>query len=624
MPIPVQVRTVREALFQAVQRAGGAGEPSTHLLGRWFHEIFADLLGPSFQDNLLAVLADAEPAREAWQAALVSHVYERQVAPRLSQNQAALQAEALAVLNFWQAARQMCAWLTELLWTAQQAGADLVADTLFSSEQAVDCELREPGWTDAVRLTGVADLVCRLPGMASWCVVEFKLGKTSPPADLGQACLYHLMLLAAKRSEDVNEQSTLALISFEPQRRERLFSTKELRAAQGRLTDLIGRLAGVLPDQAPAPPVERPQPPDGDHAVLGRRLVEAFREYGVVLHPDGEPAAGPTFIRHPFILGRGVKFDGVVKHAENVGLRLQLDKTPCVGKEGGRVVVDVRREPRQTVTFAHIRPQLPARDPHFGCSRVPIGVDLNGKLRLADLNEPHNAHLLVAGTTGSGKSEWLRSVIAGLLATNTPETLRLLLIDPKRNAFAWLSRSPFLLEALVYPDEQPATEVFRRLVETMEERYRIFGTTGADTLNAHNRRAAVALPRIVCVCDEYADLLLRDRKQRKELEEQISRLGAKARAAGIHLILATQQPSREIIKGVLDTNIPARVGLMMTKAIESRMLLGESGAENLLGKGDLFFKDIGDPVRLQAAYLSDEERDGVVRARDLTGATAVC
>jgi DNA segregation ATPase FtsK/SpoIIIE-like protein len=113
----------------------------------------------------------------------------------------------------------------------------------------------------------------------------------------------------------------------------------------------------------------------------------------------------------------------------------------------------------------------------------------------------------------------------------------------------------------------------------------------------------------------YADLLLRDRQQRRELERQISRLGAKARAAGIHLILATQQPSREIIKGVLDTNIPARVGLMMTKPIESRMLLGETGAETLLGKGDLLFKDIGNPVRLQSAYLSEEERKRLLEER---------
>jgi DNA segregation ATPase FtsK/SpoIIIE-like protein len=108
------------------------------------------------------------------------------------------------------------------------------------------------------------------------------------------------------------------------------------------------------------------------------------------------------------------------------------------------------------------------------------------------------------------------------------------------------------------------------------------------------------LPRIVCVCDEYYALIAGDSKKRKEIELQVSLLGAKARAAGIHLILATQQPSREVVKGVLDSNIPARVGLMMVKKEESKMLLSQAGAENLLGKGDLLFRDVGDPIRLQA------------------------
>jgi DNA segregation ATPase FtsK/SpoIIIE, S-DNA-T family len=115
----------------------------------------------------------------------------------------------------------------------------------------------------------------------------------------------------------------------------------------------------------------------------------------------------------------------------------------------------------------------------------------------------------------------------------------------------------------------------------------------------------------VCVCDEYADLLTRGRDERKLLEEQIGRLGAKARAAGIHLVLATQQPSRDVVKGTLDANIPARVGLKTQSAIESRMLLGESGTEHLLGNGDLLFKDIGEPRRLQSVYLPPEEREAI-------------
>jgi len=137
----------------------------------------------------------------------------------------------------------------------------------------------------------------------------------------------------------------------------------------------------------------------------------------------------------------------------------------------------------------------------------------------------------------------------------------------------------------------------------MENRYRGLQAAGVDQLAELPSHAR--LPRIVCVCEEYPDLLFRGRK---EIEERIRRLGQKARAAGIHLVLAVQQPSREIVKGALQANIPARVGLRVTSRIESKMLLDRDGAEDLLGNGDLLFKDIGEPVRLQGVYLPAEER----------------
>jgi DNA segregation ATPase FtsK/SpoIIIE-like protein len=442
---------------------------------------------------------------------------------------------------------------------------------------------------------------------------------------------------------------SLALISFEPKCCERVFEARDLIPAQEKLKDLIGRLAGVIAasNQSGTGPkhtgdalkmttqmIGNIQPkggPKGDNTGkqvskdgqspvnqkvvdLGKRVIDVLAEYGVTVQLVGEPVMGPTFVRFHVELGRGVKYDAVGKRTDELRLRLGLKAPPRVGIEHGKVVIDLQRPDRQVVGFQQIRDQLPSSNPRTGCSQIPLGVDLTGRLRLADLSQPENAHILVAGTTGSGKSEWLRSVIAGLIATNTPQTLRLVLIDPKRNAFNWLQGSPFLHIPIVYPDEQSAVEVLQQLVDEMERRYQQFAEVKADTLADFNRQSKSPAPRIVCICDEYADLLLRDKQERRELEQRISRLGAKARAAGVHLILATQQPSREIIKGVLDTNIPARVGLMMTKSIESNMLLGQAGAENLLGKGDLLFKDIGDPVRLQSPYLSDEERLGLTVA----------
>jgi DNA segregation ATPase FtsK/SpoIIIE-like protein len=179
------------------------------------------------------------------------------------------------------------------------------------------------------------------------------------------------------------------------------------------------------------------------------------------------------------------------------------------------------------------------------------------------------------------------------------------LIDPKRTAFNDFADSPYLLtpESLVFPDARPAEDILKELVREMEDRYVSFQKAGVDNLSQYWASGRQMFPRIVCVCDEYYALIAGDSKKRKAIEMQVSLLGAKARAAGIHLILATQQPSREVVKGVLDSNIPARVGLMMVKREESKMLLGQGGAESLLGKGDLLYRNVGDPVRLQAPLL---------------------
>jgi DNA segregation ATPase FtsK/SpoIIIE-like protein len=274
------------------------------------------------------------------------------------------------------------------------------------------------------------------------------------------------------------------------------------------------------------------------------------------------------------------------------------------------VVVDIQRSDPEIVYFSQIRDQLPESAKAEGCSKVILGIDVYNQLQFADLSDPLNAHMLVAGKAGSGKSEWLRAVLAGFLLTNTPDNLRLVLIDPKRNAFNELKGSPFLLtpHALIYPDEMSAANVLSKLAKEMDRRHRILQNAGVDTLDTLSQKKGKKIPRIVCMCDEYFDLINQTSGSRKSLEAQIFRLGTKSRTAGIHLIIATQQPSRQVIKGALDANIPARVGFKMDKAIESNMLLNQKGAENLLGLGDLLFKDIGQPIRLQAPYLVPEQR----------------
>lgn len=526
LPVTLQVRDVRDAIYLS---AGGSprsrsSSPSTLLLRRLFDEVFAALISADSTHNFHAAIDEAEPELDEWQRVLIKHTYHHLIGPRLRQRQPVLHHISDQVLIFWDGVQDMCRWLGELLWQARlQGNEELDLANELRAEQPLVWELREPEWTDSVRLSGIADAVWRLPDGGRWCVVELKTGQTAPEADLAQACLSHQMLLAGGEQTD----GTLAVASFEPQLRERLFSSAELAQAQTSLKDLIGRLAGVLPNQ------------------------------------------------------------------------------PRIGTGNGRVVIDLQRPDRQTVLFSQIRSQLPERDVQFGCAQAPLGVDLTGRLRLIDFAQPEAAHLLVAGSTGSGKSEWLRTAVAGLIAVNTPETLRLLIIDPKRNAFHTLRESSFLFAPIVYPDEQPVARVLTNLADEMDRRYQLLGESGDDSPASYLGRTGQQLPRIFCICDEYADLISGERQNRRAIEGQIIRLGQKARVAGIHLILATQHPNRTVIKGVIDSTIPARVALRMNRAIESKMALNYTGAEKLLGRGDLLFKDVGEPIRLQGVYLDE-------------------
>jgi len=529
-------------------------------------------------------------------------------------------------MELWEAVQATCVWLCRLLTAAEQRGiirydhrqrAWLGADRLCQPELELQWEVKEPHWVAAVRVFGVADSVWKNPETGRWCLLEYKLGKPRPEADLAQACLYHSMLSANGLS---NDDGALAVIHFEPELKERFYQSAELAEAQSALRALIGRLAHVLPEDAvPAFPAVNQQ-----HVALGRQLERVLQGYGVPVEWKGEVTAGPSFLRYFILPGRRARMKQIRDKAEDLGMQLNLASDPMIHNAGGRLAIDIARPDPQTVTFGSIVEQLPK--PGGGaCSRAPLGVDLNGRLQFVDLASSNNPHVLVAGTSGSGKSEWLRSAIAGLMFSNTPETLRLVLIDPKRMAFAELKGSPFLQspEGLVYPPEDSAFDVLDSLIEEMERRYKLFEKSLVSDLPEYVSKTGKALPRIVCVCDEYADLLV-DRAATKSVEAAISRLGAKARAAGIHLIIATQYPDRKTVNGALKMNLGGRVCLRVSNHVQSNMIINQSGAERLLGKGDLFFLSIGDPVRLQAPYLSSEERAHIFGGRSMSaGSTPV-
>jgi hypothetical protein len=615
MTVQLSVSQVRKEIYLAAGSPGieEANQPSTLLLGRMFYESFAKLFGNDRRLQWRPVIANADPKIKEWQKKLEEHVYKRLIGPRLGREQVHLHDRTELVVAFWQAAQSMCHWIVQLLWRSRRElarGADPRIKLLIPGPEPLSLEFKEQGWTDAVTLTGIADLVLSVPGKRHWCIVELKLGQACPEADLTQVCLYHKIL----SSLHPDAIGTLALVEFKPHREEHLFDAVEVKNAQKRLADLIGRLAGVTPgkkrirEQRKAAFYKEQDPQKSFEQ--GRQLVSIFREYGTPISLAGDPVSGPSFIRYPIKIGKGLKLRATQGIAQAVQHRLHLSTPPYVHMAEGSGVVDIQRSDRQIVYFSQIRDQLSEADSEAGCSQVLLGIDLYNRLRFADLSDQRNAHILIAGKAGSGKSEWLRSVLAGFILTNTPDTLRLVLIDPKKNVFDELKGSAFLLSSntLVYPDKQPAAKVLSRLADEMDRRYRILQNAGVDTRDALIQKSKRTMPRIVCICDEYFDLINQAPGTRKALETEIFRLGAKSRAVGIHLIIATRQPSRQVIMGALNANIPARVGFKMGKAVESNMLLNQKGAEYLLGRGDLLFKDIGEPIRLQAPYIVPEQR----------------
>lgn len=615
MPRLVSVSEVRRALYWAAggPASAGGGEPTEAVLGTAFHEVFSGLTGPDENENLVRPLERADRDLERWTEELAAHAYAWHVAPALHAHAGVLQTRTAATLDFWRAVQALCRWLSGVVWEQVQGGVSVseARERVFvAHEQDVSLELTDPRWTDSVQLDGRIDALLRQPATGALCLAELKTGRAAPEADLCQAALYQLVHGGARRDVHV------AVVAFQPEVHERLFTPADIQEAQGTLKALVGRLAGVLAAE-PTPPARREAaaPPDAAaaHAALGQRLVDAFSEFGIGLKVDGPPLVGPTFLRFFMQPGRGVRPKGVKALAEAVWTRIRTDQPPQVSVQQGRLAIDVQRPDRQTVSWSAVREALP-RPSSAGSSCFPVGVAVDGSLRWADLGKPENSHFLVAGTAGSGKSEWLRAAIASLLAANPGGALRLVLIDPKRTAFASFEGAAALLRPVVYPGDEDPLVVFTGLIAEMEERYRLFAEARVQDLAAYNRSGEGPRARVVVVCDEFADLLMAgDRARRQEMETAITRIAQKGRAAGIHLVLATQQPSRKIVAGALDANLMARVGLKMAREIESQMIVGEGTAASLLGRGDLLFRDLGDPVRLQSPYVTETELSALLR-----------
>ena len=600
MPRILTVTEVRKVIYLASAGQPGLGESSTALIGNLFHETFRILTGPEPKLNLVRALERADRDPQAWETELIRHTYLWCVGPQMIQHQPALQESSREVLSYWKAVENLCTWLCDVIMRHSRPAQALeeVRRYIFSANE-LDCqiEVSDPGWQDSVMLQGRIDAVLRQPVSGSLCAVEIKIGQTHPEADLAQACLYHMLLNEIDPKEG---ESDLALWSFQPEAHEHVWKASELKDAKFCLKKLVGRLAGVdLPLTPPASmPIDKPM------ENMAQRLILGFEEFGAPIHLEGNPHMGPSFYRFLAKPAKNVRADKILNMGTTIWPRLKTDQPPQISMERGLVTIDVQRTDREVLRWSHdILQKLD--DPSRGTSGFPIGIAVEGTWRYADLSETEHSHFLVAGTNGSGKSEWLKMVVGSLCAANTPKMLSLVLIDPKRTAFFMLSSSPFLLLPIVIPAEHDVLAVLDQLIREMDRRYSLFQKSQVTDLKTYNNSLREILPRIICICDEYADLVLADAKKGKEVERRVGRIGAMGRAAGVHLILATQRPSKDIVKGVIKANMNARVALKVNARIDSHIVLEQPGAETLLGNGDLLFKDLGKAIRLQAPLISD-------------------
>lgn len=326
---------------------------------------------------------------------------------------------------------------------------------------------------------------------------------------------------------------------------------------------------------------------------------------------------GPTVTQYEVEVKSGTKVSKVKSIHSELALALRAKDIRIEAPIPGKSTIGIEA-PNATVAEVKIRDILGSVPKKQASSKLvaSLGKDIKGDTWLCEINK--TPHLLVAGATGSGKSVCINNIITSILMRAKPDEVKLVLVDPKKVELSMYEGVPHLLIPVV-TDPKKANRALHKIVLEMESRYDLFSETGTKNISTYNdyikkkygKSSEKSLPYIVVIIDELADLML---VAAKEVEDSIMRITQMARAAGIHLIVATQRPSTDVITGVIKANIPSRISFAVSSSIDSRTILGMSGAEKLLGKGDMLYLPMGEntPVRIQGAFIEDDEVKNVV------------
>lgn len=348
------------------------------------------------------------------------------------------------------------------------------------------------------------------------------------------------------------------------------------------------------------------------------KILEAtFASFGIKVTVE-RAEIGPSVTKYEVKPAVGVRVNRISNLSDDLALALAAKdvriEAPIPGKS--LIGIEVPNSDIATVSFRELWEQSQTKAENF--LEIPLGKAVNGTARAFDLSKM--PHLLVAGSTGSGKSVAVNGIIASILMKARPDQVKFMMVDPKMVELSVYNDIPHLLIPVV-TNPRKASKALQKVVDEMENRYELFAKVGVrniagfnakvEEFNSQSEYKQIPLPFIVVIVDELADLMM---VASKEVEDAIIRLGQKARAAGIHMIFATQRPSVDVISGLIKANVPSRVAFAVSSGTDSRTILDENGAEKLLGRGDMLFKPIDEnhPVRLQGSFISDDDVERIV------------
>ncbi|MFD0896487.1 DNA translocase FtsK [Loigolactobacillus binensis] len=348
-----------------------------------------------------------------------------------------------------------------------------------------------------------------------------------------------------------------------------------------------------------------------------KKLKQTFDSFGIDVEVKNVNL-GPAVTKYEIKPAIGVKVSKIVSLTDDLALALAAKDVRIEAPIPGKSLIGIE-VPNKAVATVSFRDVFEAQPPHPGkILAVPVGRDISGNVIMVDISKM--PHLLIAGSTGSGKSVMINDIIIGLLMTTKPHEVKLMMIDPKKVELSVYNGVPHLLTPVV-TDAKKAAQALHKVVAEMERRYELFAQSGKRNITEYNQavqqqdkdteQPLPAMPYIVAIVDELADLMM---VSSNEVEDAIVRLAQMGRAAGIHMILATQRPSVDVITGLIKANVPSRMAFAVSSGIDSRTIIDSTGAEKLLGRGDMLYLPMGQskPTRVQGAFIAAKDVEAVV------------